>query len=336
MSLERQTSNDWAEEEREIHEKLWGRVLSIQSHTVHGYVGNKSAVFPLQLLGFEVDPINSVQFSNHTGYRNGFKGEVLSGTQLDDLISGLEANNLLMRYSYVLTGYIGSASFLRCVLKLVQKLKQRKPEFRYFCDPVMGDHGKLYVPEALVSIYREEVVPHVSVLTPNQFELELLTGIEISSMKDVKECFSILHSKGVETIVLTSCSISLDENAEESSSGKSFLVASCIVQEQGLMSSDLKTTNSVYVASYPLIEGSYTGTGDLIAALLLAWTTKLGDDFPMAIRKAVSTMQSVLKRTLKAKKEGVNGNNELLLIQSRKSIEIPNLEGNGVEVKKIQ
>ncbi|MCL7044606.1 hypothetical protein MKW94_005324, partial [Papaver nudicaule] len=43
-----------------------GRILSIQSHTVQGYVGNKSAVFPLQLLGFDVDPINSVQFSNHT------------------------------------------------------------------------------------------------------------------------------------------------------------------------------------------------------------------------------------------------------------------------------
>jgi len=34
---------------------------------IQGYVGNKSAVFPLQLLGFDVDPINSVQFSNHTG-----------------------------------------------------------------------------------------------------------------------------------------------------------------------------------------------------------------------------------------------------------------------------
>lgn len=43
------------------------RVLSIQSHVVHGHVGNKCAVFPLQLLGFDVDPINSVQFSNHTG-----------------------------------------------------------------------------------------------------------------------------------------------------------------------------------------------------------------------------------------------------------------------------
>ena len=43
------------------------RVLSIQSHVVHGYVGNKCAVLPLQLHGFDVDPINSVQFSNHTG-----------------------------------------------------------------------------------------------------------------------------------------------------------------------------------------------------------------------------------------------------------------------------
>ena len=36
-------------------------------YCLQGYVGNKSAVFPLQLLGFDVDPINSVQFSNHTG-----------------------------------------------------------------------------------------------------------------------------------------------------------------------------------------------------------------------------------------------------------------------------
>ncbi len=43
------------------------RILSVQSHVVSGYVGNKAATFPLQLLGFEVDAINSVQFSNHTG-----------------------------------------------------------------------------------------------------------------------------------------------------------------------------------------------------------------------------------------------------------------------------
>lgn len=35
------------------------RVLSVQSHVVSGYVGNRAAVFPLQLLGFDVDFINS-------------------------------------------------------------------------------------------------------------------------------------------------------------------------------------------------------------------------------------------------------------------------------------
>lgn len=42
------------------------RVLAIQSHVVSGYVGNKSASFPLQLLGWDVDQASTVEFSNHT------------------------------------------------------------------------------------------------------------------------------------------------------------------------------------------------------------------------------------------------------------------------------
>ncbi|KAK8914087.1 Pyridoxal kinase [Platanthera zijinensis] len=106
-----------------------GRVLSIQSHTVQGYVGNKSAVFPLQLLGYDVDPINSVQFSNHTGYST-FRGQVLDGQQLWDLIEGLSANNLLY-YTHLLTGYIGSVSFLNAILGVVEKLRLINPELIY-------------------------------------------------------------------------------------------------------------------------------------------------------------------------------------------------------------
>jgi len=114
-----------------------GRVLSIQSHTVQGYVGNKSAVFPLQLLGFDVDPINSVQFSNHTGYPK-FRGQVLNGNQLWDLIEGLEENELL-HYTHLLTGYIGSVSFLNTVLQVVNKLRSVNPNLIYgnlFSSPV--------------------------------------------------------------------------------------------------------------------------------------------------------------------------------------------------------
>ncbi|CAN6451697.1 unnamed protein product [Victoria cruziana] len=182
-----------------------GRVLSIQSHTVQGYVGNKSAVFPLQLLGFDVDPINSVQFSNHTGYPT-FRGQVLNGEQLWDIIEGLSANDLLF-YTHLLTGYIGSASFLNTVLQVVKRLRDVNPRLIYVCDPVMGDEGKLYVPPDLVSLYRENVVPIASMLTPNQFEAEQLTGFRISSEKDGLEACKYLHAAGPSKVVITSLNV---------------------------------------------------------------------------------------------------------------------------------
>ncbi|CAH3152668.1 unnamed protein product, partial [Porites lobata] len=78
------------------------RVLSIQSHVVSGYVGNDSATFPLQVLGFEVDTINSVQLSNHTGYEH-IKGQVLDSKELKELFEGLKLNNL-HQFSHLLTG----------------------------------------------------------------------------------------------------------------------------------------------------------------------------------------------------------------------------------------
>eukprot|EP01035_Chromulina_nebulosa_P015777 gene15777-20904_t len=82
------------------------RVLSVQSHVVSGYVGNRAAIFPLQLLGIDVDAINSLQFSNHTGYPT-VKGQSLTETDLREICEGLEANQLL-DYDYLLSGYIGS------------------------------------------------------------------------------------------------------------------------------------------------------------------------------------------------------------------------------------
>lgn len=99
------------------------RVLSIQSHVVHGYVGNKCATFPLQRLGFEVDPVMSVQFSNHTGYPS-FKGHVFGGDDLSSILSGLQSNGLVC-YSHLLTGYIGSRSLLHAVVAVAQVRRGR-------------------------------------------------------------------------------------------------------------------------------------------------------------------------------------------------------------------
>ncbi|XXG83783.1 hypothetical protein AAC387_Pa10g1462 [Persea americana] len=284
-----------------------GRVLSIQSHTVQGYVGNKSAVFPLQLLGYDVDPINSVQFSNHTGYPT-FKGQVLNGQQLWDLIEGLEANNLLY-YTHLLTGYIGSVSFLNTVLQVVEKLRSINPELTYVCDPVMGDEGKLYVPSELVSVYREKVVPVASMLTPNQFEAEQLTGFTITSEKDGLEACNALHAAGPSKVVITS--VHIEDN---------LLLIGSHQKAEGLTPEQFKIV-------IPKIPTYFTGTGDLMTALLLGWSNRYPNNLDKASELAVSSLQAVLHRTIRdyqsAGFDPQTSSLEIRLVQSQDDIRNP-------------
>ncbi|CAA2961615.1 pyridoxal kinase [Olea europaea var. sylvestris] len=286
-----------------------GRVLSIQSHTVQGYVGNKSAVFPLQLLGYDVDPINSVQFSNHTGYPS-FKGQVLNGDQLWELIDGLEANDLLF-YTHLLTGYIGSISFLNTVLKVVDKLRSINPKLTYVCDPVLGDEGKLYVPQELVLVYREKVVPIASMLTPNQFEAEQLTGLRITSEQDGREACNILHAAGPSKVVITS--INIDGN---------LLLIGSHQKEKG-QSQQFK----ILISKIPAY---FTGTGDLMTALLLGWSNKYPENLDKAAELSVSSVQALLARTLndytKAGHDCQSSSLEIRLIQSQDDIRNPEIK----------
>ena len=177
-------------------------VLSIQSHVVSGYVGNTAAAFPMQLLGFDVHLINSVQFSNHTGYAT-VKGRVLEGSDLDALAEGLVANNLA-RFDYVLTGYIGSESFLNSVLNVLDSVNAINPSLKYVCDPVLGDNGKLYVPAALINIFKEKIIPRAYMITPNQLEAEKLSDIAITDESSVIACLLKLHSMGPKVVAITS------------------------------------------------------------------------------------------------------------------------------------
>ncbi|XP_074570475.1 pyridoxal kinase-like [Curcuma longa] len=287
-----------------------GRVLSIQSHTVQGYVGNKSAVFPLQLLGYDVDPINSVQFSNNTGYPT-FRGHVLNGEQLLEVIEGLAANDLLS-YTHLLTGYIGSISFLHAVLQVVDRLRTVNPGLVYVCDPVMGDGGKLYVPLELVSVYRDKVVPIASMLTPNQFEVELLTGVRITSESDGLEACNILHAAGPSKVVITSLNLM----------GKLLLIGSH-QKVKGQLPQQFKI-------EIPKIPAYFTGTGDLTTALLLGWSNKYPENLEKASELAVSSVQALLQRTLADYKaagfDPQSSSLEIRLIQSQDDIKNPEVK----------
>ncbi|KAF9664072.1 hypothetical protein SADUNF_Sadunf17G0118200 [Salix dunnii] len=210
------------------------------------------------------------------------------------------------------SGYIGSVSFLNTVLEVVKKLRSINPKLTYVCDPVLGDEGKLYVPPELVAVYREKVVPVASMLTPNQFEAEQLTGFRIVSEHDGREACNKLHAAGPAKVVITSINID----------GHLLLIGSH-EKEKGQSPDQFKIV-------IPRIPAYFTGTGDLMTALLLGWSNKYRDDLAKAAELAVSTLQALLQRTLDDYKTAgydiQSSSLEIRLIQSQDDIRHPQIK----------
>lgn len=176
-----------------------GKILSIQSHVAFGHVGNAAAVFPLQRMGFEVIAVHTVQFSNHTGY-GAWTGDVFRPEHIQDILNGLEERGALDDIDAVLTGYLGEAEIGHIIAKLTDTR-----DIPWCCDPVMGDVGRgFFVREGIPEFFKETAISRAAIMTPNQFELEFLTGQPITTLEEARAACRTMHRLGVETILLTS------------------------------------------------------------------------------------------------------------------------------------
>lgn len=231
------------------------------------------------------------------------------------LVDGMEANGILSdETGHILTGYIGSESFLRAVVTVVRKMKADNQHIRYVCDPVLGDIGRFYVPEQLVKIYKEEVIPIANVLTPNQFEVEQLTGVKIeNSVDQARRACSILHDiMGTLNSMVLITSIVFSEN--EDSLG---IFAS--TRHPGSSEGGPAYEDEQLIVYIPKLPGQFTGTGDICAALWLALTADMDEmqnknnesSLKQKLEQLAGTMNAIVQRThlssvTKLQKEGIS------------------------------
>jgi len=179
-------------------------ILSIQSHVAYGYVGNRAATFPLQRLGYDVNVVNTVQFSNHTGYGK-WRGEIFTASHIEQVIQGLVELGVLENCQAVLSGYLGKPEIGREVLKVVESGRQQNPELIYLCDPVMGDVGRgVFVQADIPEFITNYAIPQATILTPNHFEMELLTKQAIHSVVTAKQACAALRVNPRQIIIITS------------------------------------------------------------------------------------------------------------------------------------
>lgn len=236
------------------------QILSIQSSVVTGYVGNRAATFPLQLLGFDVSCLNTVQFSTHTGYP-AIRGGKLTRQEMEQLYAGMEENGATTGLVALLTGYVPGAEGVAAVGTIAESLLSSsscKEDFLWVLDPVMGDEERgLYVSPEVPALYRD-LCARATIITPNGFELEVLaeTAKGIETLQDVCDACDILHARGVRNIVVTTF-----RDVAQRPDTIQVVASSC--------DADGKARDRFSVP-VPYHARPYQGTGDLFAALLTA------------------------------------------------------------------
>ncbi len=275
-------------------------ILSIQSWVTYGHVGNASAIFPLQRLGAEVWAINTVQFSNHTGYGD-WTGAVYSGESVRDLVDGIAARGALEQCNAVLTGYVGGADIGDAIMHAVASVRRAKPEALYCCDPVIGDtETGVYVRPGIEAFLRMQALPAADIATPNRFEIERLTGLDCSTLHGAKQAVlrlrSMLHRDGPACVLLTSL------ETEQTP-------ADCI---------DMMTfaDGAFHLLRTPRLRLNVNGAGDAVAALFLLHQLRSGSPV-VALEAAGSSIYGLLRRTAEA------GSREILTVAAQDEFVTP-------------
>ncbi|WP_153100081.1 pyridoxal kinase PdxY [Paraburkholderia hayleyella] len=257
-------------------------VLSIQSHVVFGHAGNSAAVFPMQRLGVNVWPLNTVQFSNHTQYGH-WSGSVLETSQMPALVEGIGAIGMLPRCDAVLSGYLGATEQAQAVVDIVRTVKSANPHARYFCDPVMGSQTRSGCQvEPGIQTFLVQTMPAIAdVMMPNHSELQRLAGRELETVDEALAACHELIQRGPAVVLVKHL---LDRNSP----------ADCFNML-------VVTADEAWLGQRPLYPFTRhpVGVGDLTSAVFVA-RTLLGDSVRHAFEHALAAVHSVVRRTWEA------------------------------------
>jgi pyridoxine kinase len=271
-------------------------ILSIQSHVAYGHVGNSAALFPLQRIGVEVWPVHTVQFSNHTGY-GAWRGCVFGAETIRSVVQGIGERGVLGGCDGVLSGYLGSLDTGEAVVDSVAQVKSANPAARYCCDPVIGDVGRgVFVRPGIPEFFKDRMLPIADIVTPNQFELDYLSGRGTADLAGLAAAIDAVHECGPRVVFVTS--LRTDETPHD-----------CI---------DLVVSDEAgrFRLRTPLLPIVVNGAGDAIAALFFAHHLSTGSAAE-AMALAASSIFGVLSRTAEA------GSSEMLLVEAQQEFVTP-------------
>lgn len=261
-----------------------GGIVIISSHVARGSVGLRASSFALEALGYRVWEVPTVFLPFHPGHGPGER-IIPPADQFGRLLDDLRNSPWRGEIAGVLTGYFADPRHARQAAAFIAALRRERgtsgPPLIHLCDPVMGDHGSLYVAEETAAAIRDHLVPGADWITPNRFELEWLSGM---AMPDAAGVHAALEALGKPQAMVTS----LEGEAP------------------GSIGNLLACRSGSWFAGHRRFDHPPKGPGDLASALFLGHL--LAGAQPQAILRDVSSsVLSVIEASVAA------GSDEMIL-----------------------
>lgn len=258
---------------------MTNRVLALHDLSCFGRSALQVVIPALASFGKLTCPVPTAVLSTHTG---GF--EDYTFIDLTDHMKAQLAHweSLNLDFLAIYPGFLGSSEQVDIVKDYIKAYK--KKDTLLVIDPVLGDEGAPYSSiTADLICQMKRLIEGADLITPNQTEVNLLLGKKGDSPileKDYLKTLKALAALGSKKLIITSLETTDPLNLN-------------------LLYYDTATKEALKL-TFPKIEGSYPGTGDAFASLILGHLLEK-TSLKEAIIKTVSFLHEVIKATREMK-----------------------------------